>query len=170
MALGQTMKTRKGFTPPALQITSMMDMFTIIVFFLLFSYSDKPDEFDLGQGLELPASTVQIDYQNSITLFISETEIRIDDQVVGQVVIRQVPQLNASDLKSSPLFAKLEKVKKDLDQEKSANLLTGDSEKKPPHVLVFCDQKIPFKTLNLIIKTAGAAGFSNFQLAVTEKG
>ena len=39
MALGQALKGRKSFTPPALQITSMMDMFTIIVFFLLFSYS-----------------------------------------------------------------------------------------------------------------------------------
>ena len=165
MALGQALKGRKSFTPPALQITSMMDMFTIIVFFLLFSYSDKPDEFDLGQGLELPASTVEIDYKNSVALFISLNDVRIDDAVVATISNNRVNNLDPSDLEKSALFTELDALKK----EKYSDKIEGE-EVKPPHVLVFCDQKIPFKTLNLIIKTAGLAGFTNFQLAVTEAG
>lgn len=160
MALGQTLKGRKSFTPPALQITSMMDMFTIIVFFLLFSYSDKPDEFDLGQGLELPASTVEIDYKNSVALFISKDEVRINDTVIATLSNNQVNNLKPNSLETSALFSKLDMLKK----------TEFNEDEKSPHVLVFCDQKIPFKTLNLIIKTAGLAGFTNFQLAVTEAG
>lgn len=165
MSLGLVLKQQKKFTPPALQITSMMDMFTIIVFFLLFSYSEVPDEFDLGKGLELPTSNVQINYKNSVSLFISTKDVRVDDTVISSITNKVVDQLDPGALEQSILFKQLSDIKA---EKATAAMISGETE--VPHVLVFCDQKIPFKTLNLIIKTAGLAGFTNFQLAVTEAG
>ena len=39
MALGNMRSRDKKFVPPKLMITSMMDMFTIILIFLLFQFS-----------------------------------------------------------------------------------------------------------------------------------
>jgi len=165
MSLGNTLKSRRGFKAPALQITSMMDMFTIIVFFLLFSYSDKPDEFDLGKGLELPSSNVQIDYKNSLKLFISPESIRINNTQVSGISNLSVVKLDPANLQNSDLYKNIVEHKKNSDSKQSADK-KGTPETQ--HILVFCDQRIPFKTLNLIIKTAGLAGYTNFQLAVTE--
>ena len=49
MALGKRRKGAGQFVPPKLQITSMMDMFTIILIFLLFSFSDKPETITLDK-------------------------------------------------------------------------------------------------------------------------
>jgi biopolymer transport protein ExbD len=169
MALGQVLQQRKSFKPPALQITSMMDMFTIIVFFLLFSYSDKPDEFDISSDLELPASSAHIDYKNSIQLYISSADIKVNEETIGTLTNFQVDGLNANNIEASSLFKALSQLNKESTNTVLAELLT-DEEPAPKHVLVFCDKAIPFKTLNLIVKTAGMAGFTNFQLAVTEAG
>jgi len=71
MALGKIRKHNGSFVPPKLQITSMMDMFTIILIFLLFSFSSKPEVTGLDKHMELPASTAKMDHtENHKTGFI----------------------------------------------------------------------------------------------------
>ncbi len=36
-------------------------------------------------------------------------------------------------------------------------------------ILLLCDRRLPFKTINHITKTAALAGFPNFQLAVLKR-
>ena len=67
MAFGKLNKNAGSFVPPKLQITSMMDMFTIILIFLLFSFSDKPEVTGLDKNMQLPASTAKMDHKASLT-------------------------------------------------------------------------------------------------------
>ena len=68
MALGKMKKHAKHFVPPKLQITSMMDMFTIILIFLLFSFSNKPETMSLHKDMKLPKSSADLDYKENINL------------------------------------------------------------------------------------------------------
>jgi hypothetical protein len=54
MPLGDIRQRSKKFVPPKLMITSMMDMFTIILIFLLFQFSEKPETIHLMKDIELP--------------------------------------------------------------------------------------------------------------------
>ena len=71
MAFGTMRKNTKEFEAPKLQITSMMDMFTIILIFLLFSFSTKPDTIQLAQEIKLPESVAKQDYKENIKLVLS---------------------------------------------------------------------------------------------------
>ncbi len=175
MTLGNTLNRRKGFVPPALQITSMMDMFTIIVFFLLFSYSEKPDEFDLTDGLQLPSSTTTIDYDYALNLFLTKDSITLEDQAIGKVKGESIVGLDPNNIAQSEIAKafKLEKQKlTDSAPEAALDVDTPDAQAldpKDPHILLFCDKDVPFKVMNQVIKAAGTAGFTNIQLAVMEQ-
>ena len=170
MALGNSKAMRPQEPEPTINITSMMDMFTIIVFFLLFSYAAKPDEFSVDKNVELPESNSVYDYSNSVKLFLSDVSIKIEEDIVAQMKNGKVVGLDPANPERSSLYQKLKSFKeKQLNDAKLVALETGEKAKDDFHVLFFCDRNLPFKTMNSIIKVAAAAGYPNFQLAVMER-
>ena len=169
MALGNALSNRPKQQDASLNITSMMDMFTIIVFFLLFSYAEKPDEFDVDKDVALPASTSEFNYKNSVKLFISPQKVKLEDEVLATINNGRIVGVDLKSPESSNLFIKLKQYKeKQLAEAKAEAAASGEAEKTDFHVLLFCDRGLPFKTMNNIIKVAGMAGYPNFQLAVME--
>ncbi|MBU0996120.1 MAG: biopolymer transporter ExbD [Proteobacteria bacterium] len=161
MALGKRRRQKGAFIPPKLQITSMMDMFTIILIFLLFSFSDKQETLSLDNDLQLPTSNAKLDYNDSIKLVLTKTQLQIDDKVVAKIRDGQVQGLNPNDLKASELYKQLESRKKNDDR-------TREDEEKDT-ILFLCDKRLSFDTINSIVKTAGMAGYPNFQFGVLKK-
>jgi len=170
MALGNSKAMRPQEPEPTINITSMMDMFTIIVFFLLFSYASKPDEFAVDKNVELPESNSVFDYSNSVKLFLSDVSIKIEEDTVAQMKNGKVVGLDPAKPERSSLYQSLKQFKeKQISDAKLAALETGEKPKDDFHVLFFCDRNLSFKTMNSIIKVAAAAGYPNFQLAVMER-
>ena len=140
----------------------MMDMFTIILIFLLFSFSENPETLKLGKELDLPRSNSETGYHKAIKVVLSKKDLRIDDEVMAEVHNRQIVGLTPGNLKSSALYQRL-KTNRD-------EFVSGEGEdQKVPHVLFMCDKSHSFKTINQVIKTAGLAGYPNFQFAVLEQ-
>ena len=161
MALGDRRKTQKKIVPPKLMLTSMMDMFTIILIFLLFSFSEDPETLKLGKDLELPRSNSEAGYQKALKIVLSKTELLVNDEVMAQVNNQQIVGLATEDLESSSLFQRLKTYRE-------TNKLE-DPENQSRHVLFMCDQSHSFDTINSVIKAAGLAGYPNFQFAVLEE-
>ncbi len=162
---------RPKFVQPKLQITAMMDMFTIIVFFLLYSYSDKPDELTVDAGINLPQSTASLDYKNSVKLSISKTKVMIEGDKVADIVNDKIVGLNVNQLDKSPLYVRLKKYRQNKSlkiQGSDESLQNVDDPKVPPHVLFFCDKDVPYKVINRVMSIAGMAGYPNLQFAVQE--
>jgi len=158
MALGQRRYQKKSFVIPKLQITSMMDMFTIILIFLLFSFSDNPEKIHMDKDLKLPKSTSQIDCQKSVTVTLSTDSLKIDNQHIAGVSNGIIQGLDNQKLENSALYKHLlllrhEREQKNMEEEKAA-------------IIIFCDHRLPYKTIHQVIKTSGMAGFPNFQFAV----
>lgn len=162
MALGKKKKNAKQFSAPKLQITAMMDMFTIVLIFLLFSFSDKPETVNIDRELDLPQSTAKMDYSDTIKMVLSHENLKLNDTVVAQLENGRITGLKPDRLKDSDLFRKLSFYREELDR-------AMENEKKGNHILFFCDKRIPFKTINSVMKTAGMAGFPDFQFAVLRK-
>ena len=162
MALGKTRRRSQRFVPPKLQITSMMDMLTIILIFLLFSFSDTPENLTLDKDLELPTSTAKLNYSDNIKLVLSQKSLQIGDEVIAHLNGGKIVGLDPDRLKDSTLYRRLKSYR---DKEGS-----GELDKGPKSTILFlCDKNLSFKTINNIIKTSGMAGYPNFQFGVLKK-
>ncbi len=162
MALGKRRKRSKQLITPKLQITAMMDMFTIILIFLLFSFSNKPETMTLDKDLDLPKSIAKMDYRETIKLVLSQKSLKLEDKVVAKLKNGKIIGLNRKNLEKSILYKKLRSYWEEQDRVKAV----GATERQ---ILFLCDKRLPFKTINNIVKTAALAGFPNFQFAVLEK-
>ena len=164
---------RRDFIPPALEITSMMDMFTIIVFFLLFAYSEKPQEIHLKENVDLPYSSSIKDYKDSVKVVIGESNILIDEEVVGVINKKSIQGLSEDKPKASLLYNKLREIKR--EKEKQIQLKNPDKDideirQEFSNVIFFCDKKVPYSIIKTVMKVSGMAGFPNFQLAIMNEG
>lgn len=154
-------RKKTQFTPPKLMLTSMMDMFTIILIFLLFSFSSDPESMKSMKDIELPASSTEVDYSDSIKIVLSSENLKLNGEALASVKKEEITGMDPKNLKDSSLFRKL----KDLYDEQT---FQDENTPKDRHVLFMCDKHHSFKTINTVIKTAGLAGFPNFQFAVLE--
>lgn len=179
MALGDRRKHKQKFVVPKLQITSMMDMFTIILIFLLLSYSDNPEDIKLDKNLQLPESIAKQNYKDNIKLVLSPSAVLLEGKVIAKIENGKVVGLDPSNLKSSSLYQELKAHREKSDREKAKEQSipqsdvtdngSEDDAAKDSHILFLCDKRLKFNTINSIIKTAGMAGYPNFQFAVLKK-
>jgi biopolymer transport protein ExbD len=162
MVLGQRRKRTNQFAIPKLQITAMMDMFTIILIFLLFSFSDRPETMTIDKDLELPESQSKMDYRETIKLVLSPKNLKLENKVIARLENGQIIGLHPDKVEESVLY-------KELRQYRAKNDIPATGEKREAPILFLCDKRVPFKTINRIVKTAGLAGFPDFQFAVLKK-
>ena len=162
MTLGSLSKRSKKFVPPKLMITSMMDMFTIILIFLLFQFSEKPETIHLMKDIELPKSTAKLDHNETIELVVTQNGLHFDSKLIAHVRKGEVVGIDPQNLKASVLYQHL--------QAQFTEEMTEPAEGQPKnHILLLCDKRHSFKTVNSIIKTAALAGYPNFQFAVLKE-
>lgn len=159
MALGR--RPRK-FIPPKLIMTSMVDIFTFLLIFLLASFSDHVARFSIDSSISLPKSKAKADFTESIRIAVSDKAMWLNSEPIAQIKDGAVVGLDLNNPQSSVLYKKLVKCRQDAEQK------NADESRKNP-VLFLCDKRLSFKTINGIIKTAGIAGFPNFQFGVLKQ-
>lgn len=149
-------KKNQSFT---LNITSMTDMFTILLVFLLQSFAAGEVNIDPVAGLRLPQSSTEKNPVDGVKISVSPTELKFDQKVLAKVDNQNIEQaaVDPNDVNFiKPLFDELQKFNK--ENEKLAK--TGK-------VLLQADQELPYSTLRKIMYTASMAGFPNLKLVTT---
>lgn len=142
----------------ALNITSMTDMFTILLVFLLQTYSTNDVQIDPVSGVRLPASNTDKNPVNGIKISISPTELKLDQLKLASVTDNKIEQaaIDPNDGEFiKPLFEELQKLNE-------AHKLKPDI--KIGKILFQADQEVPYATLRKIMYTASMAGFPNIKL------
>lgn len=162
MALGQHGLRSRKFVPPKLMITSMMDMFTIILIFLLFQFSENPEKLQLMDDMELPYSSAKMEHVENIRLVLTLDGLHMDDELIARVDNQRIVGLNPRSLEESELYKRLYIQKAALEEEHGEQPVRN-------HILLLCDKRLSFKTINSITKTAAMAGYPNFQLGVLQE-
>ena len=154
-------KKRKKKKDEKLNITSMMDMFTIILVFLLKSYSAEGQLITPAQGLEIPDSKTDLTAKPSLEIKISELEIAVGDQVVANVK-------EVMGQKSMVIAGLLVRLK----NEKENAVLVAESQGREfkGELVIQGDKKMPYKLLTKVMYSCGQAGYSkqNFVVYKTE--
>ena len=147
-------------------LTSMMDMFTIVLIFLLFSFSEKEETIRIDKDLELPRSSAEMDFDKNLRLVLSKSALMLDDEIVANLNNGEMTDFDQNNLKASVLYKRL----RSNFEKKNNNWEDKSKEKSTDQDIVFlCDKNHEFKLINQVMKTAGLAGYPNFQFAVLQE-
>lgn len=171
--MGKKKSLRRGGGTEELNITSMMDMMTIILVFLLKSYSTDDISVSGNDDLQLPISTALKRPKLAVNVIVSQRDILVDGEPVVQLIEEvgddgkptwRVPDDEIRGSKIVSLFDKLTQkaeTSKRLGERTSSDELDFKGE-----VLLQVDKRLPFKVVRDVMFTAGQAQFSQFRFVV----
>ena len=136
-----------------LNMVSLMDIFTILVFFLLVN-ATSAEVLPSPQNINLPDSVSEKLPLQNLVIAVSQTDIRIQ----GKFVIAVKDALNNKQKTIKPLYDAL-RLK--------ASTVKGIADKQG--VTIMGDKEIPYLLLKKIMLTCAGAKFSNISFAVNQK-
>jgi biopolymer transport protein ExbD len=151
-------KKNQTFT---LNVTSMTDMFTILLVFLLQTFATDEVAIEQAQGIRLPTSTTEKNPVDGVNVSITRQELKLDQKVLAQVKndeidIAAIESGDSNFIK--PLFNALKKINDEMEKKKDHRL---------GRVLFQADQELPYSTIRKVMYTASMAGFPNVKLITT---
>lgn len=141
-----------------MNLTSLMDVFTILVFFLLVN-SGSVEVLDAPNGVELPESRVEAKPRETVVIFISPEEVLVQGKVVASVADIVEGNTDSVDVVSDRLAELKEQVIG------TSTLAVSQSHE----VTILADKSVPFMVVKTIMSTCTGQGFENVSLAVTQK-
>jgi biopolymer transport protein ExbD len=152
-------KKKKANEDLALQITSMADIFMILLVFLLKSYSTSIANISPSQDTRLPVlGEVKGEIKDTLKVEISKESIMVDQKLIVPLSDFKVGAgVVSEDSSIKPLYDAMFAERK---KRKDPNL---DST-----LLVLADEKTPYETLQAVMGSASRAGFVDLQLVVVE--
>ncbi|RYX78224.1 hypothetical protein EON76_06705 [bacterium] len=150
------------------QVTSMVDMFVILLVFLLKSYSTSPVQLTPSDKMTLPASTSTKDPVDVLKLMVSKDAIFVEDKKVmdlkgGLVDVKDVDANDTQFLRT--LYTEL-----DVQAGKSRNIASKNEEVEfDGKVILQADRALPYELLKKVMYTSMMAGYSDVKIAVLSK-
>ncbi len=149
-----------------LNLTPMLDIFSILVTFLLMSYSTDPINHDIDANLELPASMTLVTLDEVPSITVTRNEVKVNDKKVTTIVNGDVPE---SDRQQGAIFPLYEELVKLAEANKKIQAKRGEEQKKKLDTLTMeMDKEHNFKLLKRIMLSAQQAEFVVFKLLVSK--
>ncbi len=143
---------------PAFNLVSLMDIFTILVFFLLVNSSDG-EVLPSTRSVELPESIAEQKPRQNVVVMVTERNILVQGSAVA--LIRDVD--SSGRLLIGPL-------KTALEEQNRRRLLQGEPGKaSAPEVTIMGGKEIPYGLLKKVMATCTEAGYGKISLAVLQK-
>jgi len=140
-----------------LNLVSLMDIFTILVFFLLMNSGDS-QEIEKASFISLPDSQASSSFQNDLLIFVGENSISInDEEIVSLDLVKKVKGKTVDEL------AKVLKVYA-LEQGE----LTEFEKNNGRSVTIMGDQEVPYLILKSVMATCSQENFRDIALAVNQ--
>ncbi len=141
-----------------MNLTALMDVFTILVFFLLVN-SGSVEVMEAPKTVVLPESTVESKPRETVVIFVSEVEVIVQGKLVMQV----------ADIIDSPEFT-IEPIANRLAE--LQGIVIGRSTQitaKSQEVTILADKAVPFNVVQKIMTTCTGQGYYQVSLAVIQK-
>jgi len=151
----------------SLQLTPMIDMFIVVLIFLLMTFSATGEILFVSKDIKLPFAEKVDKLDRAPVIAISYPE---DDPSGGVVTLDGSEVSTARELleDDSPDW-KIAKLTEQLEVKKHNWKLTNPDRQFPAEVIVQSDQNVDFKIIKKVMYSCGLAGYSNVHFAVSEK-
>jgi len=129
-----------------LLLTALIDAFSILVIFLLMSFSSSGEVLFVGKGIELPKATMGEQLDRQPVVKVEEGKLFVED--------KEVPEAN--------LVQALLDLRKKFQE-------TRPNEEFPGIITIQGDRRLKYEQLNSIVLASSQAGFSDIKFAVISK-
>ncbi len=144
-----------------MNLVALIDIFTILIFFLLTSASGI-ELLQTPRDVRLPPSVSQSEPRETIVIGVSATEITVQ----GRRVAGTDEALSTDGEVIAALKAELDRLR---PAPAAASAQEGSAEPAGPGVTLMADQAVPYSLLRKVMATAAAAQFGELSFAVQRK-
>ncbi len=148
---------RRADKSASLNMVSLMDIFTILVFFLLVSAANS-DILPTPKNIKLPVSTADKLPKENIVIIIGNNDILIQGKKIARIDRVLKNRRNVI----MPLLMELQKHLKAKGREGAKKMMKKG-------VTIMGDKDVPYILLKKIMITSAAANFADISLAVNRK-
>lgn len=153
----RTERAKRNQSMVDMNLVSLIDVFTILIFFLL-SSSSEVEVLPASAAVKLPESTAEVTPQDTVVVVVSPTEILVQGKRVASVA----EALATEDDLIAPLQA-------ELAQHRSVQVVRKENEAQSRAVTIMGDRDIPYRLLRKIMVTSARANFQDVSFAVRHK-
>jgi biopolymer transport protein ExbD len=143
---------------PKINLTSLMDVFTILVFFLLVN-SGQSEILDAPKQVQLPESVVESKPKETVVIFVSPDEVIVQ----GEAVV-SVADVLANPGRIGPIGDRLAALQQAVIGRNTQAVAASQE------VTLLADKSIPFEVIKRVLSTCTGEGYTNVSLAVVQKG
>jgi len=145
-----------------INLVAMIDMLTVLVFFLLVYSTEQVAVVPDPDEVQLPESIAETDITNTVVVMVGEHDIVVH----GRPIARIDEVLAADDSIIPALQAELEADATDMVR---LAALPEDERIAERKVTIMADKELPFLLLRKVMATSTAAGYGQLSLAVLQK-
>lgn len=135
-----------------------MDVFTILVFFLLVNQSST-EILEAPKNIVLPDSIVESKPRQTVVVFVSDEAVIVQGEFVAS--IDEVLETKGETI--APMQERLERIKENVIGLNTQAIAEGRE------VTILANRTIPFKVLKKLMTTCTNSGYTKISLAVTQK-
>lgn len=151
--------TRYRSTVPKLQLTSLMDIFTTLVFFLVVNSGAAVETLHQPQQITLPQSVVEAKPRETVVIIVGKDEVLVQGEPVARVAEIQATE----NVEIGPISMRLAELKQRVIG------VSTEAVAESREVTVLADKSIPFNVLKKVLATCTGQGYTRVSLAVVQK-
>lgn len=155
----------QGSQDVSLPITSMADIFTILLVFLIKSYSSGSLSISPSAGLQLPVAEAAADQIEALKVEIGKTAINIEGQPVVSLNDFVFPE---KDIKGGVSESLSQSIQRYRERQKWITQANSDVKMDSKLVLI-ADQNAPYRAIKSVLASAAIHGYTDFKLVVVNK-
>jgi biopolymer transport protein TolR len=141
-----------------INLVSLMDIFTILVFFLLVNSSDG-EVLPTHKSVKLPESISEEKPRETVTIMVNAETIMLHGNVIASVE----SLMEEKTVNSQPLTSALKQ------QYRTMQHSTADGRPVQREATIMGDREIPYRLLKKVMASCAQAGFDRISLAVLQK-
>ena len=149
---------RNRMVVPKMNLTSLMDVFTILVFFLLVN-SATTEVLETPKQIKLPASIVEEKPRETVVIFISDADITVQ----GESVAATRDVLASKSTNIAAIGERLEQLQSQVIGTSTQAIAQSQE------VTILADRAVPFSIIKRVMSTCTSEGFAKVSLAVLQK-
>lgn len=165
-------KRRKSLVfTSSINITPLMDVLTVLLFFLIKSMSVTSLDVKETEDLRLPASYIEVSAEEAVVVALSKKELLIGQEKLIPLVDNKFPKKEiGDDLRTLKSLNKVLKKKYENRMALYKDVEGADLSKVPaPKLLIQADKDLPFGLVKYVLHTVAGAGYTDYQFIIVPK-
>jgi biopolymer transport protein ExbD len=141
-----------------MNLTSLMDVFTILVFFLLVN-SATTEVLETPKQIKLPDSVVEAKPRETVVIFVSPEHVLVQGQAV--VLVEDIEAMEGENI--APIGERLAELSQNVIGLKTKTVAESQE------VTILADKAVPFSVVKKVMSTCTGQGYGRISLAVMQK-